>query len=370
VVLYHFAFAFQETPETATESVTNAGSNPFLLVLGQGHIAVDFFFLLSGFILAYTYAADDATVRGGNRSFWVARIARIYPVYLLGLLLGLGPYLADGHSLFGVGTATVAHLLLVHAWFPSTLEWNQPSWSLSVEALFYLLFPLLLPLLARLNRTILWRALLATWAVFALLLTVLWLIEPQFGAAWWWGNVVRYNPLVSLPEFIVGMALGLLFLRGGLDWGGMRNWRDRQFDWAIGVVATLFVVVLLVTAVAGLNGGEIDSMAALALPFFALLITLLACGRGSIARAMARPKMLWLGEISYGIYIVHAPIWLLLSGFAIAAFHVETTNLALLLAYVLLSVVVAGLSFTYLERPARRYIRARWAQPQPASSIA
>jgi peptidoglycan/LPS O-acetylase OafA/YrhL len=370
VVLYHFAFAFQETPETATESLKSAGSNPLLLVLGQGHIAVDFFFVLSGFILAYTYAADDATIRGGNRSFWVARIARIYPVYLLGLLLGLGPYLAGDHSLLGVGTSTVAHGALIHAWFPSMLDWNQPSWSLSVEAFFYLLFPFMLPLLARLSRTALWRVLFATWAAFALVLSLLSLTEPGYGTEWWWGNIVRYNPLVSLPDFIVGMALGLLVLRGGVTWGGLRNWRDRQFNWAIGVVATLFVVVLLLTAVAGLNGGEINRMAVLALPFFAVMIVLLAAGRGGIARAMASPGMLWLGEISYGIYIVHAPIWLLLSGFAVAAFHVQTTNLALLLAYVLLTVVVAGLSFTYLERPARRYIRDRWAQPQPASSIA
>ncbi len=370
VVLFHYYFAFQETPETATESLKSAGSNPFLLIIGQGHIAVDFFFLLSGFILAYTYAADDATIRGGNRSFWIARIARIYPVYLLGLLLGLGPYLASDHSLIGIGTSTVGHSLLVHAWFPSMQDWNQPSWSLSVEAFFYLLFPLLLPLLARLSRPALWRTLLATWAAFALLLALLGLTEPRYGTEWWWGGIVRYNPLVSLPDFIVGMALGLLFLRGGVAWGGMRNWRDRQFNWAIGLVAMLFVVVLLVTAVAGFNGGEINRMAVLALPFFMVIIVLLASGRGGIARAVASPRMLWLGEISYGIYIVHAPIWLLLSGFAVAAFHVQTTNPALLLAYLLLTVVVAGLSFTYLERPARRYIRARWAQPHPTSSIA
>jgi peptidoglycan/LPS O-acetylase OafA/YrhL len=370
VVLYHYVFSFQETPETTTQWQKSAGDNPFLLVLGQGHLAVDFFFLLSGFILAYNYAADDTTVRGGNRSFWVARIARIYPVYLLGLLLGFGPYILAGHSLFGVGTAAFAHFLLIHAWFPSTLDWNLASWSLSVEAFFYLLFPLLLPFLARLSSTALWRAVLATWAAFALLLTLLWLSEPRYSVLWWWSSAVRYNPLVSLPEFIVGMALGLLFLRGDLAWTRLRNWSDRQFDWAIGVVGALFVAFLLVTALQGYNAGAIDSMAVLALPFFTALIALLAFGRGSVAHALARPRMLWLGEISYGIYIIHGPIWLLLSGFVIVTLHTQPSNFALFLAFLTLTVAVAGLSFTYLERPARRYIRARWAHPQPVTSVA
>jgi len=229
---------------------------------------------------------------------------------------------------------------------------------------------LLLPLLARLNSTALWRAILATWAVFGLLLTLLWLTGPRYGALWWWSSAVRYNPLVSLPEFIVGIALGLLFLRGDLSWRRARAWHDHHFDWAIGVVGALLVVLLLVTAVQGYNAGSIDSMAVLALPFLTALIALLAFGRGKIARALARPRMQWLGEISYGIYIIHGPIWLLLSGIVIATLHVHTSNLALLLAYLTLTVVVAGLSFTYLERPARRYIRARWAQAQPISSVA
>ena len=64
---------------------------------------------------------------------------------------------------------------------------------------------------------------------------------------------------------------------------------------------------------------------------------------------------------SFGIYIIHGPIWLLLSWVVIATYHVHTSTFALRLAYLTLTVAVAGLSFTYLERPARRYIRARWA---------
>src|SRR5262249_22941186 len=153
------------------------------------------------------------------------------------------------------------------SWFPSTLDLNLASWSLSVEAFFYLLFPMFLPLLARLNRMALWRVILATWAAFGLLLTLIWLTQARYGVLWWWSSAVRYNPLVSIPEFIVGIGLGLLFLRGNLTWERMRVWGDHHFDWAIGVVGALFVALLLVTAVQGYNAGSIDSMAVLALPF-------------------------------------------------------------------------------------------------------
>jgi peptidoglycan/LPS O-acetylase OafA/YrhL len=377
VVVYHYFFEFQSPARTATEVIPGTSiMNPFLLVLWQGHLAVDFFFLLSGFILAYTYLTADTSVRGGSRAFWVARVARIYPVYLLGLLLGLGQYLASEHSLFGIGTSTVANLLLLQAWFPPTLGWNQPSWSLSVEAFFYLLFPFLLPLMARLDRRGLWRASAGAWAAFAVIIFVLYVLGLRFGTQWWWwGPFVRYNPFVSLPEFVVGMALGLLFVRSKRASAtsstlSLLRWSDRRLDRAIALVAALFLALLLLASAVGYTTGELDSMAVYALPFFAALIGLLAFGRGVVARALAHPRMLWLGEISYGVYIVHWPVWWLLSLLAVSALHLPASNPLLFVAYLAAVLLVAGASFVYLERPARRFIRARWAPPKVISTPA
>jgi peptidoglycan/LPS O-acetylase OafA/YrhL len=335
----------------------------------QGHLAVDFFFLLSGFILAYTYLAADGSARGGKRAFWVARIARIYPLYLLGLLLGMEPYLVSGHRLFGVGTSAVASLFLLQAWIPSTLGWNQPAWSLSVEAFFYLLFPLLLPLAAHLSRRGLWRVVVGAWAVFAAIILVLYLLGLHYATLWWWGDFVRYNPLVSLPEFIVGMTLGLLFVRSdGVS--GLHRWSDRGLNRAIAVVATLLLALLLIASATRYSTGDLDSMAVFALPFLATLIGLLAFGRGVISRALAHPRMLWLGEISYGVYIVHWPVWFLLSALAVSGLHLSVNSPVLFLVYLALTPIVAGVSFVYLERPARRFIRDRWSSPKVVSAPA
>lgn len=372
VVIYHYNGRFRFTTTAQEQAYVAGPHSPLDLFISQGHIGVDFFFLLSGFILAYTYLDNNGAVRGGTRAFWVARIARIYPVYLLGLIVGFGPYLAESHGLLGVFGSGLAHIFMLQAWLPQTLGWNQPSWSLSVEAFFYALFPLLAPLIARAQRRSLWQILACSWLVFALVLLALWAIGTggNLTGLWWWGDVVRYLPLFSLPEFIAGMALGLLFVRYGQD--GIAGLQQRS-GWSIGdatVVLTLILVILLIGIPAlGFNTGDVDGMAIFAMPLLLALIYLLAFQTGGIARALSHPRLVWLGEISYGVYILHWPIWYLLSGFASQVLHVEVDNFALLVVYLALVIVAAGLSFVFIERPARRAIRARWGQAQPVAVV-
>jgi hypothetical protein len=106
--------------------------------LGNGYLAVALFFLLSGFILSYTYAGNVENGRQ-HAKFWEPRFARIYPVYFLSLMLAL-PFQRALPL-----TTKIAVLAMVQAWNPFrrgwTGAWNYPAWSLSVEAFFYLCFP-------------------------------------------------------------------------------------------------------------------------------------------------------------------------------------------------------------------------------------
>ena len=202
VLAYHFViqFRFDRLPGKPPSS----GALPAWLapVILQGHLAVDFFFLLSGFILAYTYIGDDGGLRGTRRTFWVARIARIYPVYLIGLILGLWPFLQVEPNPAIVALSTVTHLLMLHGWIPVALDLNQPSWSLSVEATFYLAFPFALPLAGRLRRRGLWLLFIGSWLLFgAICLTLQALSDHGFDSLLGWRDIVRYNPAISFPEF-------------------------------------------------------------------------------------------------------------------------------------------------------------------------
>jgi peptidoglycan/LPS O-acetylase OafA/YrhL len=166
------------------------------------------------------------------------------------------------------------------------------------------------------------------------------------------------------------MALGLLFVRSSSAASGLNGWSDRGLNRAIAVVAALLIALLLFASATRYSTGDLDSMAVFALPLLAALIALLAFGRGAVSRALAHPRMLWLGEISYGVYIVHWPVWFLLSAVAVSTLRLTTYDPALLIAYLGLVLIVAGVSYVYLERPARRFIRDRWSSPKVVSTRA
>lgn len=379
VLAYHFAIQFRFDPlpgKPASPVMLPFGLAPLIL---QGHLAVDFFFLLSGFILAYTYITPEGTLRGSTREFWVARIARIYPVYLLGLALGFTPFLNVEHNLAIVAFSGFTHLFMLHALVPVALDWNQPSWSLGVEAVFYAFFPIILPLAARLRHRGLWLLLLGSWLVFGAICIVLQtLSDLGFSTLLGWRDIVRYNPLVSFPEFVAGMAIGLLFTRysaQALSW--LRRLRGWAFDCLI--VATLGLLVAALVALDSLNlaNTPVDVGAPVVMPLLAALILLLAFQRGAVAGALSAPLAVWLGEISYAVYILHKPLWYLLNGAlwalvnsaSLAITRRPAGNLALFLAFVALTVTCAGLSFQFLERPLRRWIRLKWGQPARPQAV-
>lgn len=379
VVAYHFTIEFQRAPLPGKPASGVLAPPKLGLVLMRGHLAVDFFFLLSGFILAYTYATPGGKLRGSAREFWVARIARIYPVYLLGLAMALPEYLKvePNRAIFAI--SGVAHLTMLHAWLPFTLDWNQPSWSLSVEAFFYLLFPFVLPLAGRLRRKGLWRLLLAGWIWFVATDAALVLIDfTGLIRGPGWNSFERYSPLASFPEFIAGMALGLLFVRYGADaLPLLRRLSAPHFDGLIVVALLGFGVVLEVTSKLGVYGSGVDVLAPLALPALTAIIFLLAFQRGLVARFLSLPLLVWLGEISYAIYILHKPIWFLLGaplwqaldGASLATIGLIPDNLVFFAAFAALVILVSGLSFAFLERPLRRAIRQRWGQPRPLGPL-
>jgi peptidoglycan/LPS O-acetylase OafA/YrhL len=182
---------------------------PLDRIVIHGPVGMSLFFVLSGFVLAYSYGrGDELPVR---RYAW-HRFARIYPVYTLAALVTLPFLLPPDRAVSAAQVAFViaAHLLMLQAWFPQLMPfWNfGASWSLSVEAFFYALFPALLALCKTLGRRG-WLVFLAVAYAGAVLPGLSYLLFPGTPP------IFYAMPIFRLGEFALGLACGVWFLRGG-----------------------------------------------------------------------------------------------------------------------------------------------------------
>lgn len=358
VVIYHIAIY--------TPWLTGVGPE-WRGLIQAGPVAVNFFFILSGFILTLTYAgrvgADGRLGRAGTRDFYVARAARIYPVYLLGLAMtatafavpgmmqALPPGVVVPPEAGGMGWSLAASLAMVQAWVPAwAMSWNSPGWSLAAEAFFYALFPVILPLLLRCRARGAVAAVLVAYGcswLIPLLLHMAGVIDLGVAAVLSNDDTSRFAnfwPLLRLPEFVMGVAAGVLFLRrpGWLErsapvlvWGGL----GCVFA---GIVAGWQVMPLQIMT----NGG-------LGLPVVAVILGLACAGNGGLGRICGAAPMVLLGQASYALYILHLPLLLLvrdlISGVAAGGVAAAVYTGAAMA----LSVAV----FLWLEKPCQRRLR-------------
>jgi peptidoglycan/LPS O-acetylase OafA/YrhL len=337
---------------------------PIFDMLDGGRSAVSMFFVLSGFILAYTYRSQIAST--GPRQFFVARFARIYPVILLGLVLcvpviGVLLYTNDtermadfftlrDHVPLALLLSLVSQLLLINAWFPFAAinqPWNGPSESVACEVFFYAMFPWLLRKLDALGIGRVLLACAAIWlaqgALDYLTLTYVPIARSAF--------LVFMLPLLRIPEFILGMGAALVFLP--MREGGA----TRQND-AILMVTFSLIGILAFSAWQPAFFPKYFPVFYLQAPFFAVLILGLALMERPVLGILNQRWLVRLGEASYSLYLVHLPILLLA---ILAGFDSDNGWMAIVFA-IAFSVVV----FQFYEEPIRRAIRARLSGRAPA----
>ena len=344
--------------------------------VGIGYVGVSLFFVLSGFVLAYNYLTPGRGGVADVRSFLVARLARVYPVYLLGITIAL-PILArellrdapdrlltEGARITGLAVA------LLQAWVPdAACRLNCPGWSLSAEALFYLAFPLLAIPLARCSVRALCGVLASAWGASLLAGTAYLVLRPD-GVAdatpftrGHWLEVLRYNPVVRLPEFVAGVALGLLYLRRVAvperAHTGPTGTRNRGAGLALLALSTL---VLGVAVAPALPYPLVHT--GLFVPIFAALIYALALGGGPLGTLLrTRPAQL-LGEASYALYILHVPFYVWFKkGAGMLGGDIDRDPL-LPLAYLVSVQLLAIVVFLAFEEPVRVILRRRFAAPR------
>jgi peptidoglycan/LPS O-acetylase OafA/YrhL len=168
VVLYHYCGTAQFLLRDRSV-FPNLDITPHRYFVSKGYLAVDMFFVLSGFVMAHVYRrafSEGATEH--YRSFLMARIARLYPLHIFILLLfvataavsqfmaGLATGSFESIPLTGPRSlgAIIANIFMLQGLSAGQLSWNYPTWSISVEFMAYLAFPFALPAIARAPRSI------------------------------------------------------------------------------------------------------------------------------------------------------------------------------------------------------------------------
>jgi len=333
----------------------NLAGAPQTAVVAKGYLGVELFFVLSGFILSHVYLQAAGEKRFSYRGFLWARIARVYPLHLA-TLIGVGG-LAAAALIAGMSvdanvlswSSLPANLLMLHAWgLAPVAGWNHPSWSISAEWFAYLCFPLFAFVFWRLRDKPV-AAVVGT----AAFLTVLYFVFEQTAGFPLTEATIRWGALRIVPCFALGCALYLVYRKAGPQLSAP----------AAGAGAAIAFVLMMGSAALGLWDGITVLCAGV------LILALAALPNARAGWLASRPAV-YLGEISYSVYMVCVPWNLLAVGLAAKLTEAPDKQLQIFvwLAILALLPVVAAVSYHLVERPARQALRGLTKRREPASS--
>jgi peptidoglycan/LPS O-acetylase OafA/YrhL len=339
---------------------------------------VSFFFVLSGFILTFAYPAlPDA------KSIWkflVARFARLWPLHVVTFVMVVAALHGD-LTLRGPDQASplvvLTNMTLTQAWVPvSNLYWglNVPSWSISTEFFFYLIFPWLLRDFA----STWWWKLLATFSIAIVLIVVATVAVPPppkgLPVLNWWVSttgLVYINPLARLPEFVTGMCLAIAFdrCRSRLTLGIVSGTALELAALATFVVVAgqLAQYTNFVHNTFGFPAAQWAAHGPILLPATALLIFAMALGRGAISRIIGSKVGIFLGDISFAVYLLHYAMAITYA--YNRSFFKMWTGPELLAFAIVVLFIGSWLLFRFVELPMRRLIVNKFAQAMGGMSI-
>jgi peptidoglycan/LPS O-acetylase OafA/YrhL len=317
--------------------------------LDQG---VSFFFVLSGFILTYIY--PDLPNFAAVKRFYIARVARLWPLHLLTALLVV--WVGGVQSV----DALTLNALLLQAWVPVQriyFSYNAVSWSISTEAFFCLAFPLLI---ISFQKTWPWKLCASCFSVLTLLAACNFFGLPSFSPDGVSAHGLLYiSPLSRIFEFIAGMCCCLL-------WRALQARIPNDGFWTFTVVEILAIAITIVLLVYPFpfahsaigSAGTLWILRTSACPGFCLIVVVFAFGHGLVSRMLGSKLFEFLGEISFAVYLIHLIVIAAYRGHLKAAVAVSPAGDFAIM--VIMTLLAAAVMHLLIERPCRSLIIRAW----------
>jgi peptidoglycan/LPS O-acetylase OafA/YrhL len=339
-----------QTPATPFADPGVTGNLVWFLAPG-GSIGVSFFFILSGFVITWSWRPGSGTGKYLRR-----RLVKILPNHVVTWALAMVLFAAAFTPAFGL-----PNLFLVNTWTSDPNFWggaNMPAWSLTSEILFYLLFPLLIIPIRKIadNRLWLWAAVtvgaMALTCVAALTLLP---AEPRFpGEAlalpqFWF---MYMFPPVRLLEFVLGMILARAVIQG--------RWPKLGVTPVVLLVIVAYAATLVVPSPWNLT-------LVTAVPFGLAIGTFATANLRGRQTVLGTRPMVWLGNVSFGFYMTQAVVlyWLAPTVLPGASYGVLGGTL-LIIGLVAVNVLAGWLLYKLVEQPAMRHWSRSKKSPPPA----
>jgi peptidoglycan/LPS O-acetylase OafA/YrhL len=290
--------------------------------------------------------------------FYLARAARVLPMYLIALALtALFVYGDPGHNLTGL----LLSATFLQSWvYPYALSFNDPAWSVSVEISFYVLFPFLLFLIRRSKITPERFLLIATGFYLVTQVILIYLVNAPFyqGFPSFLHDMIFFFPLPHLCGFLLGLAGGMIYLKyqDRVMGPSLKSYALVIGAFIVTILAIYFSDKLNVDTYTGPAGVLLlPTRASLHALLYTGLILSIAFSDNGITRAMSIRPLAILGASSYSIYILQRPLSLFFR-FAVKRFHLTASLTTGFLITTVTLVIISLLAYFFVEPAGKKLI--------------
>lgn len=332
--------------------------------------AITFFFILSGFILCYSYPSIETWKDA--KKFYIARIARIWPAHFTYFVVTCILAVVGLIGTIGSKRAFLLNLTMLHSWIPVPniyFSYNSPSWSISTEFFFYLCFPLII---YKWKETLKWKTLFIVPLPLIPMIIIAYFNIPDFtlprSPHITSHGLLYIHPLARILEFFIGICGASLWLKYRSKF--TENYHLSTTLEAL-VILLLMMNTLYYTKVIKLfttfipnsierefymwaGGGVFSSLS------IVLLLMIFANAKGFISQLLSHASLTFLGEISFSIYLSH---YVLLNLYQHNVELFETfSQMSIISVYFACVVFISWIVWKYIEHPMRSYINGKFSE--------